>query len=88
MYLGQEVCVREFVPQLPTLASDTMFHVRKVGQYNSVYSWIFSFVCFFSLQSFAICCKDLCSVIGQTSTEDIIVSWKNMDIYMYMYLYM
>ena len=48
MYLGQEVCVREFVPQLPTLASDTMFHVRKVGQYNSVYSWIFLFVCFFS----------------------------------------
>ncbi|XP_019861594.1 PREDICTED: serine/threonine-protein phosphatase 4 regulatory subunit 1-like, partial [Amphimedon queenslandica] len=52
-FLGQEVCVSEFVPQLPALASDAMFHVRK---------------------SFAICCKDLCSVIGPASTEEVIVS--------------
>uniref|UniRef100_A0A1X7T7C8 Uncharacterized protein n=1 Tax=Amphimedon queenslandica TaxID=400682 RepID=A0A1X7T7C8_AMPQE len=48
-FLGQEVCVSEFVPQLPALASDAMFH------------------------SFAICCKDLCSVIGPASTEEVIL---------------
>uniref|UniRef100_A0A1X7SRZ6 Uncharacterized protein n=1 Tax=Amphimedon queenslandica TaxID=400682 RepID=A0A1X7SRZ6_AMPQE len=53
-FLGQEVCVSEFVPQLPALASDAMFHVRK---------------------SFAICCKDLCSVIGPASTEEVILPY-------------
>ena len=79
--LGRPVLVKYFVPLFPSLGSDAMFHVRKVGRivlFAKIGCFIivyFVVVVCFVVQAFAMGCKELCPVLGEDITEQSIVSF-------------